>query len=79
MCYSNKTESVSLRKCTHDHLITNKVHLSTITVTNSSQSFYLQDGGKNKLADMEQNYITDTLCIILQSQQLSTLTPQCKL
>jgi len=50
MCYSNKTESVSLRKCTHDDLITNKVHLSTVTVTNSSQSFYLQDGNKNKLA-----------------------------
>jgi len=49
-CYSNKIESVSLRKCPHDHLLTNKVHLSAITVTNIYQSFYLQDGGKNQLA-----------------------------
>ena len=28
--------------------------------------FYLQDGGKNQLAwDMEQNYVTVTLCIIM--------------
>jgi len=34
-------------------------------VTNISQSFYLQDGGKNQLAtDMEQNYVTVTLRIV---------------
>jgi len=27
-----------------------KAHLSAITVTNISKSFYLQDGGKNQLA-----------------------------
>jgi len=30
--------------------LTNKVYLSAITVTNISQRFYLQDGGKNQLA-----------------------------
>ena len=29
-----------------------------------SQSFYLQDGGKNQLTDMEQNYATVALCIV---------------
>ena len=34
-------------------------------MTNISQSFYLQDGGKNQLAtDMEQNYATVTVCIV---------------
>ena len=28
-----------------------------------SQSFYLQDGGKNQLADMERIYVTVILCI----------------
>jgi len=28
----------------------NKAYLSAITVTNISQSFYLQDGGKTQLA-----------------------------
>jgi len=30
--------------------LTNKTCLSAITVTNISQSFYLQDGGENQLA-----------------------------
>ena len=49
-CYSNKIESVSLRKCPYDHWLTNKVYLSAITVTNISKSFYRQDGGKSQLA-----------------------------
>jgi len=48
--YSNKNEPVSLRKCPHDHRPTTKAFSSAITVTNISQSFYLQDGGKNQLA-----------------------------
>jgi len=45
-------------------MITDKAYLSATTVTNFSRSFYLQDGGKNQLAtDMEQNYVTVTLCI----------------
>jgi len=48
-CYSNKTESVVLRKCPYDHRVTNKACLSAITVTNLSQ-LYLRDGGKNQLA-----------------------------
>ena len=48
--HSNKTESVSLRKCPYDHRLTNKAYLSVITVTNIYQEFYLQDGGKNQLA-----------------------------
>jgi len=39
LCYSNKTESVSLRKCPYDHELANKAHLSAITMTNMSQSF----------------------------------------
>jgi len=49
-CYSNKIESVSLRKCPYDHRLTNKAYLSAITATNISKSFYPQDGGKNQLA-----------------------------
>ena len=37
--YSNKTESVSLRKCPYDHRLINKAYLSAATVTNISQSF----------------------------------------
>jgi len=48
-CYSNKTESLSLRKSPYDHCLINKAYLSAITVTNISQSFYLQDGAKNRL------------------------------
>jgi len=48
--YSNKIESVSLRKCPYDHRLTNKAYLSAITATNISKSFYPQDGGKNQLA-----------------------------
>ena len=40
-----------------------KAYLSAITVTNISKSFYLQDGGKNQLAQIKQNYVTVTLCI----------------
>ena len=38
-CYTNKTESVSLRKCPYDHWVNNEAYLSAITVTNISQSF----------------------------------------
>jgi len=48
--YSNKTESVSLRKCTCYHWLAKKAYLSAITVANISNSFYLQDGGNNQLA-----------------------------
>jgi len=50
MYYSNKIESASLRKCPYDHWLANKAYLSATTVTQISQSFYLQDGGKNQLA-----------------------------
>ena len=46
-CYSNKTESVSLRKCPHDHWLTNKAYLSVITVTNISKSFTYRMAAKN--------------------------------
>ena len=52
-------ESISSRKCPHDHWLTNKAFQSAITVTNIFRSFYLQDGGKNRL---EQNYVTVALC-----------------
>jgi len=38
-CYSNKIESVGLRKCPYDQWLTNKAYLSTTTVANISQSF----------------------------------------
>jgi len=44
-----KIESV-WEKCQYDHWLTNKAYLSAVTVTNISQSFYLQDCGKNQLA-----------------------------
>ena len=41
-----------------------KAYLSAITVTNIYQSFYLQYGGKKSTGiDMEQNYVTATVCI----------------
>ena len=36
--YSNKIESVSLRKCPHDHRLVNEAYLSAITATNISRS-----------------------------------------
>jgi len=38
-CYSNETKSLSLRKCSYDHWLTNKAYLSAVTVTNISQTF----------------------------------------
>ena len=32
-------------------------------MTNISESFYLQDGGKNQQMEMEQNYVTVTPCM----------------
>ena len=39
LSYSNKTESVGLRKCPYDHGLNNKAYLSAITVTKNYQSF----------------------------------------
>jgi len=63
--YSNKIESVSLRKCSYDHRLTTKVFLSAITLTNISQEF-LPTRWRQKSAgiDMEQNYVTVALCIV---------------
>ena len=44
--YSNKIESVSFRKCPYDHSLTNKAHLSAITVTNIYQSFTYKTAAK---------------------------------
>ena len=52
LCYLNKIESVSLRKCPYDHRLFSIVYLSTVAVTNVSQSFYLHGGGKNHLAQI---------------------------
>ena len=38
LCYFNESESVTLRKCPHDHRLTNKAYSSDITVTNVSYS-----------------------------------------
>ena len=63
LCYSNKTESVSLRKCPYDHGLTSKACLSAITVTNMSQSFTYNVAAKINYIDTEQNYVTVTVCI----------------
>jgi len=51
-CYSNKIESVSLRKCPNDHWLTNKAYLAPKRCHSDKHfsEFYLQDGGKNQLA-----------------------------
>jgi len=61
--YSNRIESVSLRKCPYDHRLTNGAFSSAITVTNISQTV-LPTGRRRKSTgiDMEQNYVTATLC-----------------
>jgi len=52
--------------------LTNKAYLSAIAVTNISQSFYLQDGGKKSTGiDMEQNYVTVTVCIDKKNQTVT--------
>ena len=48
-CYSNEMESISFRKCPHDHRLTSKAYLSAVAVSDIYRSFYLQDGGKNQL------------------------------
>jgi len=48
-CYSNKMESISFRKCPHDHRLTSKAYLSAVAVSDIYRSFYLQDGDKNQL------------------------------
>ena len=47
----NSTPSIYLRKCPYDQWLS-KAYLSAITVTNIYQRFYLQDGGKNRLAQI---------------------------
>ena len=48
----------------YDHWLNNQAYLSAITVTNISiKSFYLQDGGKNQLAQIWNKIRTSlTLC-----------------
>jgi len=62
-CYSNKNESDSLRKCPHDHGLTNKAYFSAVTVTNIFQSFTYKMAAKSPGIDREQNYVIITLCI----------------
>jgi len=63
VCYSNKTESVGLRKCPYDHQLTKKAFLSDITVTDISRSFTDKMGRKPAGIDMERNCVIVTLCI----------------
>jgi len=41
-------------------------------VTNISQNFYLQFGGKNQLAQIEQTYASVTICIAVRSLTCNT-------
>jgi len=45
-----KLNRLSLRKCPYEHPTYNQSVFVAITVTNTSHSFYLQDGGENQLA-----------------------------
>jgi len=60
-CYSNKTESVSLRMCPYDHRLTNKAHLSAITVTNVSRSLTDKMAAQINWHRYEQNDVTVTV------------------
>ena len=78
-CYSNKIESVSLRKCPHDHWLTNKAYLSAITVTNHFSEFLpTRWRPKSTRIDKEQNYVTVILCISCWTSE-TTLTRQANL
>ena len=48
--YSNKIESVSLRKCPYDHRLTNKACLSVIAVANIFREFLPTRWRQNALA-----------------------------
>jgi len=61
-----KLDQFGLSKCSYYHRLTNKAYLSAVTVTNISRSFYLQDGGRNQLAFMEQDYVAVTLYCMLR-------------
>ena len=63
-CYSNKIESVTLRKCPCGHRLTNKLYLSAITVTNISQSFTYKMAAKINWHRYGTKYVTVTLCIL---------------
>jgi len=79
-CYSNKTESVTLRKCPYDHWLTNKAYLSTITVTNISQSYQPTNWQqKSTGTDTEQNHVSVTLGILSHTSGNMTRDIRCSI
>ena len=65
-CYSNKIESVSLRKCPrYDHRLTNKAYLSAVAVTNISRRFTYKMATKiNWHRYGTKNYAAITVCVL---------------
>jgi len=62
-CYSDKSKSVSLRKCPHNHLLNNKAYLSAHSDKHLSDFLPTRWRQKSTGIDMEQNYVTVTVCI----------------
>jgi len=60
---SRKIESVTLRKCPHDHWLTNKAYLSAITVTSIFRVLPTRWWRKPAGIDTERNYVTVALCV----------------
>ena len=64
-CYSNKIQPVSLRECPYDHEPNDNLCLSNSGITNTSKTFTHKMAAKKGGIDMEQNYVTVTLCIVV--------------
>ena len=62
-CYSNKIDSVGLRKWPYDHRLTKKMYLSDITVTNISPSFTHKMVAKNQLAQIWNEITSLSPCV----------------
>jgi len=74
--YSNKTGSGSLRKCPHDHRLTDKAHLSATTVTDVSREFLpTRWRQKSSGLDIERNYATVSPCIQIKAMAHCRLRP----
>ena len=67
-CYSNETESVSLRKCPYYHRLTDKAYFLKHCHGDKQFSEFLPTRWRQKSTgiDLEQNYVTVTLCISIQ-------------
>jgi len=74
-CFSNQVESVSLRKCPCGHRLTDKAHLSAISMTDIAYLWVLPTRWRQKSTgiDMEQNYVIVALCIKVADTRLPSV------